>query len=165
MTFAIHSTDFHQVKWYLIIAIKRYYFIVIAINNDFQGGCWVPNHIWNNGIVFIMRMVTSSNGTFSALLPLCEKNQPVTGWFSSQSPMAWGFDVFFILYLNKRLTKQSNRHVGDLRPHRTHYDVTVMRKSSMNRDTYFCMFHDRFVWCQSFRLQRIRFWCFDNVRW
>ena len=45
--------------------------------------------------------------TFSALLALCAGNSPVTGEFSSQRPVTWGFDVFFDLRLNKLLRKQS----------------------------------------------------------
>ena len=43
---------------------------------------------------------------FSALLPLCEGNPPVTGGFPSQRPVTRSFDVFFDLHLNKRLSKQ-----------------------------------------------------------
>ena len=38
--------------------------------------------------------------------------------------MTQSFDVFFDLPLNKRLSKQS---AGDLRRHRAHYDVTVLK--------------------------------------
>ena len=68
--------------------------------------------------------MTSSNGNFSALLTLCEGNPPVTGGFPSQRPVPRSFDVFFDLRLNKRL---SNRDASDLRHHRTHYDITVMK--------------------------------------
>ena len=61
--------------------------------------------------------------TFSALLALCVGNSPVTGEFPSQRPVTLGFDVFFDLRLNKRLSKHE---AGDLRRHRAHYDVTVM---------------------------------------
>ena len=46
---------------------------------------------------------------FSALLALCARNSPVTGEFPSQRPVARGFDVFFDLLLNIRLSKQSRR--------------------------------------------------------
>ena len=46
-------------------------------------------------------------------------------WIPAQRPVTRRFDVFFDLRLNKRLSKQ-NRHAGDLRRHRTHYDVIVM---------------------------------------
>ena len=46
--------------------------------------------------------------TFSTLLALCEGNSPVTGEFPSQRPVTKkGFDVFFDLRLNKRLSKPS----------------------------------------------------------
>ena len=45
--------------------------------------------------------------TFSALLALCEGNSPVTGEFPSQRPVTRSFDIFLVLRLNKRLSKQS----------------------------------------------------------
>ena len=45
--------------------------------------------------------------TFSALLALCAGNSPVTGEFTAQRPVTRSFDVFFDLFLNKRLSKQS----------------------------------------------------------
>ena len=48
-------------------------------------------------------VITSSNGTFFALLALCE----VTGEFPSQKQVMRTFDVFFDLRLNKRLSTQS----------------------------------------------------------
>ena len=57
----------------------------------------------------ISSMMTSSKGTFSALLVLCDGNSPVTGGLSSQRPVAWSFDAFFDLHLSKRLSKQSRR--------------------------------------------------------
>ena len=45
--------------------------------------------------------------TFPALLVICAGNSPVTGEFPSQRPVTRGFDVFFDLRLNKRLSKQS----------------------------------------------------------
>ena len=47
--------------------------------------------------------------TFSALLAFCAGNSLVTGEFPSQSPVTRNFDVFFDLYLKKRLSKQSSR--------------------------------------------------------
>ena len=44
--------------------------------------------------------------TFSALLAFCAGNSPVTGEFPTQRPVTRGFDVFFDLRLNKRLSKQ-----------------------------------------------------------
>ena len=63
--------------------------------------------------------------TFSTSLVLCEGNAPVIDGFPSQRPVTRSSDVFFDLQLNKRLSK--NIDAGDLRRHRAHYDVTVMR--------------------------------------
>ena len=53
---------------------------------------------------------------------MCEGNQLVSGGFPSQRPVTRSFDVFFDPRLNSRDT-------GDLRHHRAHYDVIVMRLS------------------------------------
>ena len=45
--------------------------------------------------------------TFSALLAICAGNSPVSGEFPAQMPVTRGFDVFFVLRLNKRSSKQS----------------------------------------------------------
>ena len=45
--------------------------------------------------------------TFSALLVFVRGNSPVTGEFPARRPMTRGFDIFFNLCLNKRLSKQS----------------------------------------------------------
>ena len=47
--------------------------------------------------------------TFSALQVLCVGNPPVTGGFPSQRPVTRGFDTFFDLHRNKRLSKQFRR--------------------------------------------------------
>ena len=44
--------------------------------------------------------------TFSALLALCAWNSPVTGEFPTQRPVTRSFDIFFVLHLNKQLSKQ-----------------------------------------------------------
>ena len=45
--------------------------------------------------------------TFSVLLAIRAGNSPVTGEFSTHRPVTRGFDVFFDLRPNKRLSKQS----------------------------------------------------------
>ena len=70
--------------------------------------------------------------TFSALLALCAGNWPAVGQFPSQRPVTRGFDVFFDLRLNKRLSKQSIR--WRLRRHRAHYDVIVMKRFLVSWD-------------------------------
>ena len=58
-------------------------------------------------------MTTSSNGSvFRVTGHLCgdftgPRNSPVPGEFPTQRPVTRGFDVFFDLRLNKRLSKQS----------------------------------------------------------
>ena len=63
--------------------------------------------------------------TFSALLAICAGNSPVTGEFPAQTPVTRSFDFFFDLRLNKRLG--NNGDAGDMRRHRAHYDVAVMK--------------------------------------
>ena len=55
----------------------------------------------------------------------------VTGEFPAQRPVTRSFDVFFDLRLSKRLSKQCKivsylGDAGDLRRHRTHYDVILL---------------------------------------
>ena len=59
--------------------------------------------------------------TFSALLAICAGNSLVPGEFPTQRPVTQSSDVYFDLrgWVN-------NREAGDLRRHRTHYDVIVM---------------------------------------
>ena len=45
--------------------------------------------------------------TISALLAICAGNSPVPGEFPAQRPVTRGFDVFFDLRPDKRLSKQS----------------------------------------------------------
>ena len=56
--------------------------------------------------------------TFSALMAICVGNSPVTGDFPAQRSETQSFDV-----LNGWV---HNHDAGDLRRHRTHYDVTVI---------------------------------------
>ena len=69
-------------------------------------------------------MMTSWNGTFSALQAFCAANSPITGEFSSQRPMTRSFDVFLICTLIN--ASVNDRDAGDLRRHGAHNDVTVM---------------------------------------
>ena len=62
--------------------------------------------------------------TFSAWLALCEGNSPVTGEFPSQSQ--WRGALMFSLICAWTNGWAHHRDAGDLRHHRTHYDVTVM---------------------------------------
>ena len=96
--------------------------------------CLPSSHLLSPHILHV-RMMTSSNKTFSALLALCEGNPPITSGFPSQRPVTRVFDVFFDLRLNKRLS--NNRDHGNLRRYRVHYDVNVMSMSRQaNITTY-----------------------------
>ena len=64
-----------------------------------RGYNWqIPNSWWRHQMEILF-----------TLLALCAGNSPVTGKFPSQRPVTRGFDVFFDLRLNKRLSKQSRR--------------------------------------------------------
>ena len=67
-----------------------------------------------------MVRITSSNGTFSALLALYEGNSPVTTGFPSQRPVTQTFGVFWTN------TGANNREAGDMTHHRAHCNVIVM---------------------------------------
>ena len=66
---------------------------------------------WKRCTIFLGRPGKSwwrhQRETFSALLALCAGNSPVTGEFPAQRPVTRSFDIFFDLWLNKRLSKQS----------------------------------------------------------
>ena len=53
---------------------------------------------------YVAFMMTSSNGI---IFRVCAGNSPVPGEFLTQRPVTRGFDVFFDLWLNIRLSKQS----------------------------------------------------------
>ena len=65
--------------------------------------------------------------TFSTLLAICAGKSPVPCEFPAERPVMRSFDVFFDLRPNKRLSNDGE--AGDLRCHRTHYDVIVMSYS------------------------------------
>ena len=69
-------------------------------------------------------LMTSSNGTFSALLALCAGNSSVTGEFPSQRPVTRSFGFFFDLSWTNGWA--NSRDASDLRRHRAHYHVTIM---------------------------------------
>ena len=54
-------------------------------------------------------MITSSNGTFSALQAICVGGLQVTGEFTAQGTVKRSFDIFFDLSPNKWFRKQSWR--------------------------------------------------------
>ena len=56
---------------------------------------------------------------------------PVTGEFPAQRPVTLSFDISFDLQLEQTAWKNgwvNNRKAGDLRRHRGHYAVNVMKR-------------------------------------
>ena len=77
--------------------------------------------------------MTSSNGNiFRVTGHLCGKFTG-PGEFPAQRPVARSFDVFFDLRLNNDWV--SNRDAGDLRRHRGHCDVNVMKQYNTTKHT------------------------------
>ena len=77
-------------------------------------------------IYFQHILMTSSNGDiFRVTGPLWEEF--TRHRFPSQRPATRSFDVFFDMRLKKN-GWVNNRDAGDLRRHRTHYNVTLMLK-------------------------------------
>ena len=98
------SMEFWKKKWiWMVICITlvqlwRLHSLCSQINK--HSSClWfeTPRHSWWR----------HQMETFSALLAICAGNSPVPGEFPAQRPVTRGFDVFFDLRLNKRLSKQS----------------------------------------------------------
>ena len=88
---------------------------------------WWINHTnprgnsWHNHT----NVMTSSNGNIFALLAICAENSPVTGQFPAQRPVTRNFMFFFICAWINGWVK--NGDAGELRRHRAHYQVTVMK--------------------------------------
>ena len=82
--------------------------------------------------IAVSMMASSKGNIFRVAGLLCGKS-PGTGDFPLQRPVMQSFDVFFDLYLNKRV---NNRDTCDLKCNRAHYAVTVMKKSIWRRSLY-----------------------------
>ena len=66
---------------------------------------------------------------FSTLLAICAGNSPVTGEFPAQGQ--WRGALMFSLICARINGWVNNGKAGDLRRHRAHYDVTVMKTKRM----------------------------------
>ena len=108
------NTGFLMIKLYLNLQIELpidsfqsawapFVWGFLSIQRSPQTGNVVPLTHWGR----VENMMTSSNGNISALLAICAGNSPVSGEFPAQRPETRGFDVFFDLRLNKRLSRQS----------------------------------------------------------
>ena len=69
--------------------------------------------------------MTSSNGNIFGINVLCEGNPPLTGGFPSMSQ--WRGALMFSLICAWTNAWANNLYDGHLRPHRAHYDATVMK--------------------------------------
>ena len=68
--------------------------------------------------------------TFSTSLAICAGNSLVTGEFPSQRPVMRNFDVSLICTWTNGWV--NNQDVGDLRCHRTHYEIAVMNLQNVH---------------------------------
>ena len=74
-----------------------------------------------------MNIITSSNGNiFRVTGYFCLE---FTGhrWIPRKRPVTQSFDVFFFIIYARLNGWANHRDAGDLRRHRTHYDVPVMK--------------------------------------
>ena len=85
--------------------------------------------------------------TFSALLAFCAGSSTITDEVPAQRPVTRSFDFFFDLRLKHSWANDGD--AGDLRRHRTHYDVIVMNV-------------DRLIFTTSTRLIGVRYVCTDT---
>ena len=115
----------------------------------------MPHVVFNNNIWEILLysppfvVLTYHDDVISALLAICAGNSPVPGEFPAQRPLTPNFDVSLIcarkyfpaqrpltpnfdvsLICARKYCKLNNREAGDLRRHRTHYGVIVMKAYS-----------------------------------
>ena len=71
-------------------------------------------------------MITSWNGIILGIIALCEGNSPVT--VNSHHKGQWRWALMFSLICDWTNGWVNNGEAGDLRRHRAHHDVTVMRR-------------------------------------
>ena len=90
--------------WYIILDTTR------TLGNDIECKMW---HCWNWSASISSACRPRKTWwrhqmeTFSALLAICAENSPVSGEFATQRPVTRGFDVYFDLRPDKRLSKQT----------------------------------------------------------
>ena len=75
---------------------------LVTFPNEFSGNC-----DFADGVSIAANMMTSSNGKSFRVTGHLSGNSPVPGEFPAQRPVMQGFDVFFDLRPDKRLSKQS----------------------------------------------------------
>ena len=110
-----HITSLQPLSYKLNIAMYWSMWCIIKFSSVYMAGCVINAvELYHPKVGFISNFRIPSwrrhqTETFSALLIFCKGNPTVSGGFSSQRPVTWGFDVFFDLHRNKRLSKQSRR--------------------------------------------------------
>ena len=95
----IFKVKMYACQSYIKYIKLRYSFNATPSHTSGGYGCWA--------FICLLSLMTSSNGTISALLVLCAGYSPVSSEFPSQRPVTRSFDVIFDLRLNKLLSKQS----------------------------------------------------------
>ena len=141
-------------SWYIFTAILLWYHDSRWLNDAEWFVCnlllCIPPSWWRHQME-----------TFCSLLALCAGNSTVPGEFTAQRPVTRGFDVFFDLRLNKRLSEQSLgwwsetlssplwRHCNDNKAqqsanyaHYQHTALTIVLKEENNQ----CFPHCLFCW-------------------
>ena len=127
-------------------ASVRWHMGQIAINTYMPDNLDLPWRIWVNVSHESKTWWRHQREAFSALLAICAGNSPVTGELPAQRPVMRGFDVFFDLRLNRRLSIDgwvNNGEAGVLRRHCAHYDV-IVRKDRVQQITAKLWAH--FIW-------------------
>ena len=88
---------------------------------------WKNEISWDLSLRWISARWRHQMKIFSALLAFCAGNSPVTGEFPHKSQ--WHGALMFSLIGAWMDDWVNNYEAGDLRRHRTHYDVTVMERN------------------------------------
>ena len=133
-------------NWNPIETLANSYLKCVLIHHascDISSWCWwnmwrQPLRLLESGQVIyrvsmpptsLNPMMTSSNGNFFALLALCAGNSPI----ADESPHKGQGRGPLMFSLNCAWTNGwvNNRDTGDLRRHRTHYDVSVMGRETV----------------------------------
>ena len=96
-----------------------------AADIDLHRRCNPENMSRFRFVLFVLSWWRHQMETFSALLALCAGNSPVTGEFPSNKGQ-WRGALMFSWIWAWTNGWVNNRHAGDLRHHRAHYDVTIM---------------------------------------
>ena len=101
--------------------------IKIASKLSINGALWSESTVgWWISITgpVLCNMMTLSNGNIFRVLAFCAGNSPATGEFPAQRPVTPMMFSLICAWINGWV---NTREAGDLRRHRVHYDVTVIK--------------------------------------